>query len=69
MALVTVGTYTSRPEAELAGSILRSEGITFVVAADDAGGAYGGVLFTPGARLQVDAEDAQRAADLLTIAG
>jgi hypothetical protein len=66
MSLVTVMTYTSRPEAEMAGSVLRSEGIPFVVAADDAGGAYGAVLFTAGVRLQVDSADAARAADLLT---
>jgi hypothetical protein len=68
MPLVTVKTYASRPEAEMAGSVLRSEGIEFVIAADDAGGAYGAVLFTGGVRLQVESEDAARASDLLTVA-
>jgi hypothetical protein len=66
VAPVPVKTFASRPEAEMAGTLLRSEGIGFFIAADDAGGAWGRpMLFRMGVRLMVDEEDAPRAFELL----
>lgn len=70
MAPVAVMSFPSRPEAELAGTLLRSEGIEFFIAADDAGGAWGRpMLFRMGVRLMVDADDAARAAEFLAEPG
>ena len=38
--MVAVGTYRTRSDAELAQTALTAAGITLVIAADDAGGAY-----------------------------
>ena len=38
--MVVVGTYPTRSDAELAQTALTAAGITSVIAADDAGGAY-----------------------------
>jgi hypothetical protein len=66
MAPVSVKSFASRAEAELAGTLLRSEGIEFFIAADDAGGTWGRpMLFRMGVRLMVDDGDAERAAELL----
>lgn len=62
---VVVATYGTRAEAELAAGLLRSEGIECTVSADDAGGAYGGMVLSTGARVLVPPGDASRAAELL----
>jgi hypothetical protein len=51
--MVAVGTYATRSDAELAQTALTAAGITSVIAADDAGGAYPFDL-SGGARLLVD---------------
>lgn len=62
--MIEVGVYPSRSDAEFAQSALAAGGITSVIAADDAGGAYpfdlGG-----GARLLVDEADAETARAIL----
>ena len=62
--MILVGTYASRSDAELAQSALAAAGISSVIAADDAGGAYpfdlGG-----GARLLVEDADAEDATAVL----
>ena len=63
--MIEVGTYVTRSEAELAQAVLAAAGITSVIAADDAGGAYPFDL-AGGARLLVDDADARLAATILT---
>jgi hypothetical protein len=63
-AMVQVGAYPTRSDAELAQTALAAAGIPSVVAADDAGGAYPFDL-TGGARLLVDEADAEDAAAIL----
>jgi hypothetical protein len=62
--MVLVGTYATRSDAELAQSALAAAGISSVISADDAGGAYpfdlGG-----GARLLVEDADAEDATAIL----
>jgi hypothetical protein len=62
--MVEVGAYPTRSDAELAQSALEAAGITSVLAADDAGGAYPFDL-TGAARLLVDEADAEDAAAVL----
>jgi hypothetical protein len=62
--MVEVGTYPTRSDAEFAQAALAASGIPSVLAADDAGGAYPFDL-TGGARLLVDAADAEEAAAVL----
>ena len=63
--MVEVGSYTTRSDAELAQAVLQAAGITSVVAADDAGGAYPFDL-SGGARLLVDDADAEDATAVLS---
>ena len=62
---VSIGTYASRLEAEMAMGLIHSAGMRAWLVADDAGGAYPFQL-SGGAQLMVDEEDAPAAADLLT---
>ena len=62
--MIAVGTYPTRSDAELAQSVLAAAGIPSEIAADDAGGAYPFDL-TGGARLFVDAADAEDARSVL----
>jgi hypothetical protein len=63
--MVEVGSYTTRSDAELAQGALEAAGITSVIAADDAGGAYPFDL-SGGAHLLVDEADAEDAAAVLS---
>jgi hypothetical protein len=63
--MVEVGAYPTRSDAELAQAALAAAGITSVVAADDAGGAYPFDL-SGAARLLVDEADAEDAAAVLS---
>jgi hypothetical protein len=65
MTMAQVGVYPTRSDAELAQAVLAAAGITSVVAADDAGGAYPFDL-TGGARLLVDEADVEDAAAVLS---
>jgi hypothetical protein len=62
--MVEIATYATRSDAELAQSVLEAAGITSVLAADDAGGAYPFDL-SGGARLLVDEADAEDAVAIL----
>ena len=67
--LVTVGNYSDRISAELAKSILETDGIESYVRADDGGGMRPALLTgAGGAWLIVRAEDAGRASELLQAA-
>ena len=63
-ALVEIGAYPTRQEAEIVQGALASEGIESVVSADDAGGAYPFDL-TGGVRLLVDEADVERATEIV----
>ena len=64
--LVCIRTYSFRPEAELARSVLEAGGIESVVMADDAHGMRPMVgLATGGVRLCVRREDAEKAVAVL----
>jgi hypothetical protein len=62
--MIEVGAYPTRGDAELAQAVLGAAGISSVVSADDAGGAYPFDL-AGGARLLVDEADAEDAAAIL----
>ncbi len=64
--LVVVGTFNTRPEADLARSALEAAGIDAVVAADDAGGVQPGLWEGQGVAVLVDREDEQEAREVLT---
>ena len=64
--LVTIKTFSSRIEADLAKSVLESRGIDAEVQADDCGGMHTAMTYTIGnARLIVREEDAEVALKLL----
>jgi len=63
--MIQVGAYSTRSDAELAQGALAAAGITSLVVADDAGGAYPFDL-TGGVRLLVDEADAEDAAAVLS---
>ena len=62
--MVQIGAYRTRSDAELAQGALAAAGISSVVAADDAGGAYPFDL-TGGVRLLVDEADVDDATAIL----
>lgn len=57
--MAVIGSFNSRPEAELAAGMLGNDGIAATVVGDDAGGAAGVNLAASGYRLEVP--DDQRA--------
>ena len=62
--LITIGTYTTRGEAEIVEGLLESAGIAASIRADDAGGAIP-FEFSGRAQVLVDESDAEAAAQLL----
>jgi putative signal transducing protein len=64
-SFVSVKTFPTRPDAELARGILEAGGIRAVVTADDAGGMRPELAFSRGVRLLVEVGDAARARELL----
>jgi hypothetical protein len=63
--MIQVGAYPTRSDAELAQGALAAAGITSLVVADDAGGAYPFDL-SGGVRLLVTEADAEDAAEVLS---
>ncbi len=64
-ASVILRTYNYRLEANTARSLLDVNGIESFLASDDAGAQYPGLGFTRGVRLLVDAENLERAKEVL----
>ena len=60
-----VRTFSDRGEAEIARSLLETEGIDALVAADDMGGTTPPLHFSSGLQLVVEAADVDRARELL----
>ena len=65
MQEVVLKRFAYRHEAEIARGLLEDAGIRCVVIFDDAAGAQAGLGFINQARLIVNAEDADRARDIL----
>ena len=64
--LVCAALFSSRLEAELAKSLLESQGIKSFISADDAGGMRPGMFaYAPGVELIVREEDLEKAKELL----
>jgi cell division protein FtsN len=63
--MVEAGAYPTRSDAELVQAVLAAAGISSVITADDAGGAYPFAL-AGSARVLVDEEDAEDAAAVLS---
>lgn len=61
-----VATFVYRHEAEFARATLQAAGIDSVLAADDAGGAYGPLTFSRGVRLLVRPEELDEAREILS---
>lgn len=59
--LRVVRTYSADYGAELGKSILEANGITAVIASDEAGGTLPGLALTQGVHLLVDADDLEKA--------
>ena len=64
--LVTVRTFTSEPEGNIAKGALEAFGIDCIITRDDCGGQRPHMTLTGGLRLLVRADDAPRAAEVLT---
>lgn len=64
--LVTVSTFRSTVEAEIAQGVLEEVGIESMIRSDNAGGMYPAI---DGAALVVRAEDAEKAAEALNAPG
>jgi hypothetical protein len=60
--LITISTFRSAADAQIAKGILDEEGIQSMIRADDAGGMYPAIS---GAELRVRSEDVDRAHDAL----
>jgi hypothetical protein len=63
--VVTLRVFNTHIEADLAHSALEAAGIESIVVADDSGGMRPHMALTAGVRLQVRAEDAARAQQVL----
>jgi hypothetical protein len=63
--LVVVGTFNSRPDAEMARSALEAAGIDSIVQGDDAGGLQPGLWEGRGVAVVVRGSDADRAHEIL----
>ncbi len=60
-----IRTYSYRHQAELAQTLLATEGIESTIQADDCGGLGIGLSFSGGVRVYVDAVDAEHALGIL----
>ena len=63
MALVAIGSYSTRAEAEIVQGKLEASGIEASIEADDAGGAYN--VLSGSAYVLVDENDRQTATEIL----
>jgi Putative prokaryotic signal transducing protein len=65
MAMVTVGSYATEVEAQIAQAILEANGVGSVIVRDDAGGMLPSLHILVGVKLVVPEEDASIARSLL----
>jgi len=64
--LVTIETYSTRYEAELANGLLEESGIDATVSGDDYGGIHPGLSYSRGVRLLVKKEDVENAKKIIS---
>jgi hypothetical protein len=64
----TIQTFSNRPEAEAAKTLLQESGIVALVKADDAGGMRPELNLSGGVRLQVQTKNAEEAREALGLA-
>lgn len=63
-SLVTIKSYASRPEADIAKGFLESKGIKAIIFSDDAGGSYP-MAFSSGVELKVSVDYLEKAKQIL----
>ena len=66
MAIVTIGTYSTEVEAQIAQAALESNGISSIILRDDAGGMLPSLHILANVKLAVQDEDAELAREILT---
>ena len=66
MATVTVGTYSTEVEAQVAQAALEANGVSSIILRDDAGGMLPSLHILANVKLAVDEEDAGLAREILT---
>ena len=65
MAIVTVGSYSTEVEAQVAQAALDSNGVSSIILRDDAGGMLPSLHILANVKLAVQEEDAQLAREIL----
>jgi hypothetical protein len=66
MAIVTIGTYSTEVEAQVAQATLEANGIASIILRDDAGGMLPSLHILANVKLAVQEEDADVAREILT---
>lgn len=65
MAIVTIGTYSTEVEAQIAQATLEANGIASIILRDDAGGMLPSLHILANVKLAVQEEDAELAKEIL----
>jgi len=66
MATVTVGSYSTEVEAQVAQATLEANGVSSIILRDDAGGMLPSLHILANVKLAVDAEDEELAREILS---
>lgn len=66
MATVTVGSYSTEVEAQIAQATLEANGIASIILRDDAGGMLPSLHILANVKLAVDSEDEELAREILS---
>jgi hypothetical protein len=66
MAIVTIGSYSTEVEAQIAQAALEANGISSIILRDDAGGMLPSLHILANVKLAVQDEDAEVAREILT---
>lgn len=67
MAIVTIGSYSTEVEAQIAQATLESNGVSSIILRDDAGGMLPSLHILANVKLAVDETDADLAREILQI--
>ena len=66
MAIVTIGSYSTESEAQVAQAILEANGVSSIILRDDAGGMLPSLHILANIKLAVQEEDADLAREILS---
>jgi hypothetical protein len=66
MAIVTVGSYSTEVEAQVAQATLEANGVSSIILRDDAGGMLPSLHILANVKLAVDEEDEELAREILS---